>query len=137
MILGNFIGNLKTFVMKTKRIGMFMILLIFSVNVVMSQEQNLETNTEKAGEIYLLEREMNDTSEDNLHKIAESAQELVKEIGPQVEWVHSYVTDNKMICVFKYETREALAEHAQKAGLQISDLKKVERIIGPETAKKP
>lgn len=116
---------------------MFMVLVFFSVNVVMSQEQNLETYIEKAGETYLLEREMTDTSDDNLQKIATNAQNLAQEIGPQVEWVHSYVTDNKMICVFRYENKEALAEHAQKAGLQISDLKKVERIIGPETAKKP
>lgn len=113
---------------------MLLTALLFSVNLAMSQEKKIENYAETSGEIYILERQMTDTSNENLLKIATGARNLVDEIGPQVEWVHSYVTDDKMICVFKYDSREALAEHAQRAGLKISDLKKVETIIGPETA---
>lgn len=135
-MLSNFTGDKNPFEMKTfKKLLMLAVVVMFSVNHAVSQEKKIANHTETAGEIYLLEREMTDASEEKLHKIAKGAQELVEEIGSQVEWVHSYVTDDKMICVFKYQTREALAEHANRAGLKISDLKKVETMIGPDTAK--
>lgn len=64
---------------------------------VKAQERNSGSFSETTEEIYLLERELTGTSLENLQKIANSAQGLAEEIGPQVEWVHSYVTDNKMI----------------------------------------
>ncbi|MCM4158353.1 DUF4242 domain-containing protein [Antarcticibacterium flavum] len=118
-----------------KKILMLVAVILLSINQAVGQEKKTGSYSDTAGDLYLLEREMTDISEEKLHSIAKGAQELVEEIGPQVEWVHSYVTGNKMICVFKYETREAMAEHASRAGLKISDLQKVETMIGPETAK--
>lgn len=112
---------------------LFLLLFFFSINQVMSQAPTAG-NEESSGEIYILERKLTDTSDENLQKIATSAQGLVEKIGPQVEWVHSYVTDNKMICVFQYENQDAMAEHAEKAGLKPGELKKVKKTIGPHTA---
>lgn len=121
--------------MKTcKPLLMLLIFILFSMNQVKAQEANSGNFSETTEEVYLLERDLNDTSEENLQKIANSAQGLAEEIGPQVEWVHSYVTDKKMICVFKYENRNAMAEHAEKAGLKPGELKKVKSTIGPHTA---
>lgn len=117
-----------------KNIFMLVTAFLFSANLTFAQEKKLEKHSGTSGETYILERQMTDTSDEKLQKIATGARDLVDEIGPQVEWVHSYVTDDKMICVFKYESREALAEHAHRAGLKITDLKKVESMIGPETA---
>lgn len=119
----------------TKTALMLLTLVLLSFNSVMGQATTSGNLNDTSGEIYLLERELNDTSDENLQNIATSAQATIEKIGPQVEWVHSYVTDNRMICVFKYENRNAMREHAEKAGLKPGELKKVERKIGPEYAR--
>jgi hypothetical protein len=55
-------------------------------------------------------------------------------MGPGIQWLQSYVTDNKIFCVYKAENIEMLKEHAQKGGFPINAVYEVENIISPATA---
>lgn len=90
------------------------------------------TDTEK--KTYVFERDLSNKAsltEAELNEITVNAKALVQKVGPEVEWVHSYVTDDKMICIFKYANEEAVAEHAAKGGFSVNDLKEVTTILGP------
>lgn len=59
---------------------------------------------------------------------------VLRELGPDVQWVHSYVTDDKIYCVYRAPDEELIREHAQKTGLPADSIAQVRRIIDPTTA---
>jgi hypothetical protein len=59
----------------------------------------------------------------------------LKDLGPQIQWVESYVTDNKIFCIYRAENEEILREHAKKGNFPINAIHPLNTMIGPETAK--
>jgi hypothetical protein len=55
-------------------------------------------------------------------------------MGPGIQWVQSYVTDNKIFCIYKAENIELLKEHAKKGGFPINNVYEVSNVISPATA---
>lgn len=55
-------------------------------------------------------------------------------MGPQIQWFHSYVTDNKIFCVYKAGNQELLREHAEKGGFPITSITVISTTISPATA---
>jgi hypothetical protein len=58
----------------------------------------------------------------------------LKGMGPHIEWVHSYVTGNKMYCIYRAENVELIKEHAKKGGFPANSIVEVSDIISPATA---
>lgn len=116
-----------------RNILMLLIAILFSAFQVQGQELGKKmTDTEK--KTYVFERDLSNKAnltEAELIEITVNAKALVQKVGPEVEWVHSYVTDDKMICIFKYASEEAVAEHAAKGGFSVNDLKEVTTMLGP------
>ena len=66
--------------------------------------------------------------------IAQKSNSVIEEIGPQIQWVHSYVTDDKVYCVYIAPDKETVKEHAQRAGFPANQISSVAAIIDPGTA---
>ena len=86
---------------------------------------------------YVIEREIpgvgNWTAE-QLHAIAQTSCSVLNEMGPRIQWVHSYVTDNKIYCVYNAPNEEMIREHAKKGGFPANLVTRVHSIIDPTTA---
>ena len=68
---------------------------------------------------FLIEREIpgaGDLSGEELRAISQKSCGVLQEMGPQIQWVHSYVTDNKIYCVYVAPNEEMILEHARRGG---------------------
>ena len=59
---------------------------------------------------------------------------VLRDLGPQIQWVHSYVTDNKIYCVYRAPNEEMIREHAQRGGFPANKISQVRTTIDPTTA---
>jgi hypothetical protein len=59
---------------------------------------------------------------------------VLEKMGPQIQWVHSYVTDDKLYCVYVAPNEAAVREHAQQGGFPANRISTVRTMIEPVTA---
>jgi len=86
---------------------------------------------------YVIEREIPNAGKltaEQLKTIAQTSCAAIKELGSSIEWVHSYVTGNKIYCIYKAENEELIREHASKGGFPANTISEVASIISPATA---
>ncbi|GLZ86866.1 DUF4242 domain-containing protein [Pseudomonas sp. BN414] len=86
---------------------------------------------------FLIEREIPDAgklTERDLKAISQKSCRVLKEIGPEVQWVQSYVTDDKLYCVYIANDEELIREHAQRGGFPVSRISRISSTIDPTTA---
>jgi hypothetical protein len=86
---------------------------------------------------YLIEREIpgagNFTSE-HLKEISQVSCGVLSGMGPQIQWIHSYVAGDKIYCVYNAPNEDMVREHAVKGGFPANLITKVATIIEPTTA---
>jgi len=58
----------------------------------------------------------------------------LQKLGPQIQWVESYVTDNKIYCIYIAPDEKLVREHAKQGGFPANRVSEVRRIIDPTTA---
>ena len=86
---------------------------------------------------YVIEREIpgaGNLSPQQLQAISQKSCGVLKQLGPQVQWIESYVTDDKIYCVYIAPNEEMVFEHAQKGGFPANRISKVQQVIDPTTA---
>lgn len=86
---------------------------------------------------YIIEREIpgaGDLSPAELQAISQKSCSILSEMGPQIRWVESYLTQNKLYCVYIAPDEEAVQEHAEKGGFPVNYIAEVHGMISPETA---
>jgi hypothetical protein len=86
---------------------------------------------------FVIEREIpgaGKMSPEELRQAAMKSVEVLKELGPQIQWLHSYVTDDKIYCVYLAPDEETLLEHARRAGFPINRISAVRRLLDAEAA---
>jgi hypothetical protein len=84
---------------------------------------------------FVIERELpgaGKLSEAQIEGIAQKSCGVLREL-PQVQWVHSYVTDDKIYCVYIAPDAEAVREHARRGGFPANSVATVRRMIDPTT----
>ncbi len=69
-----------------------------------------------------------------LQAISEKSNGVLRDLGPQVQWIHSYVTQDKIYCVYQAESEELVREHARRGGFPADSVARVATVIDPETA---
>jgi hypothetical protein len=69
-----------------------------------------------------------------LQAISQKSRGVLHSMGPQIQWVHSYVTDDKIYCVYIAPDEEAVRTHAQKGGFPANAVARVRSVIDPTTA---
>ena len=97
------------------------------------------SKTKKTTEMktYVIEREIPDAGKltpEQLKGISQASCTVLKEMGPKIEWVHSYVTGNKIFCIYRAENEDLIREHAKKGGFPANSITQVASIISPATA---
>jgi Protein of unknown function (DUF4242) len=70
----------------------------------------------------------------DLKGISQKSCGVLRELGPDVQWVESYVTDDKVYCVYFAPNEEAIREHARRGGFPANRISAVRRMIDPTTA---
>jgi hypothetical protein len=86
---------------------------------------------------YVIEREITGAgklSAEEIQGISQKSYEVLQEMGPQIQWVQSFVTDDKIYCVYIAPNEEAIREHAQKGGFPADRISEVKVMIDPTTA---
>ena len=73
------------------------------------------------------------TSE-QLQGISQKSCSVLQQLGPQVQWVHSYVTDDKIYCVYIAPDKAAVRKHAEMGGFPANSIAEVHAVIDPTTA---
>ena len=71
---------------------------------------------------------------EQLKAVSQTSCGVLSEIGPSIQWVHSYVTDNKIYCVYIAPNEELVREHASKGGFPANSVQQVRTVIDPTTA---
>ena len=86
---------------------------------------------------YIIEREIpgaGNLSKEELQGISQKSCGVLHEMGPQIQWVESYVTNDKVYCVYIAPDEGAVKEHAEKGGFPADCVSEVKSIINPTTA---
>lgn len=99
---------------------------------------NTKTKTVNEMKTFLIEREIPDAGKltgDQLKSISQKSCSVLKEMGPRIQWINSYVTGNKIYCIYKAESKELIREHAKKGGFPANSIVEVSSVISPATAK--
>ncbi len=91
---------------------------------------------QKALKTYVIERPLpgaGQLSEAELRGIAGKSNGVLRELGPDVQWVHSYVTGDKIYCVYRATDAEIIREHARCGGFPCGAINLVGSVIDPTT----
>ena len=86
---------------------------------------------------FVIEREMPGVGKltpQDLKMASQTSCSVLNDLGPQIQWVHSYVTDDKIYCVYRAPNAEMIREHAQRGGLPANRISQVHTTIDPTTA---
>jgi len=86
---------------------------------------------------YVIEREIpgvGSWNKDQLKAASQTSCGVIKDLGPEIEWLHSYVTGDKIYCVYKAANEELVREHARQGGFPANQISEVQGMISPETA---
>jgi hypothetical protein len=86
---------------------------------------------------YVIEREMpgvGKLGKGDLKNASQTSCSVLRDLGPSIQWVHSYVTDNKIYCVYRAPNEELIRRHAELGGLPANKISQVRTIIDPTTA---
>lgn len=112
-------------------------ILAFSTQLSMGQQTQTKSlnNQTKIMKTYVIERELPGagalTSQD-LKGIAQKSNAVIRKIGPSIEWQHSYVTGNKLYCIYKAESEEVIRDHAKQGGFPCNSVHEVATVFGPK-----
>ena len=86
---------------------------------------------------YIIERELpgaGELGDDQIQGISQKSCQVLNELGPQIQWVESFVTDDKIYCVYNAPNKEMIEKHAEKGGFPANKISQVRRIIDPTSA---
>jgi hypothetical protein len=86
---------------------------------------------------YVIEREIpgaGKLSGPELQGISQKSCNVLSKLGPQIQWVHSYVTGDKIYCVYIAPNEEMVREHAKQGGFPANRISEVKALIAPTTA---
>ena len=86
---------------------------------------------------FLIEREIpgaGNLNSQELHSIAAKSCDVLRELGTDISWVHSYVTGDKVYCVYIASNEELIRKHAEKGGFPANSISEIHTIIDPTTS---
>jgi Protein of unknown function (DUF4242) len=98
-----------------------------------SSEKRKEINVPK----YVIERDIpgaGNLSTEQLQAISQKSCDVLRELGPQIQWLHSYVTGDKIYCIYIAQNEEMVRAHAQRGGFPANRISEIKQVIDPTTA---
>ncbi len=100
---------------------------------------NTNSNNSKQTEMktFVIEREipgLGNMTPGQLKEVSKKSCSVLAELGSDIQWIQSYVTGNKMYCIYKALNADLIREHAKKGGFPCNNVSEVETVISPATA---
>lgn len=89
---------------------------------------------------YVIERDVlgaGNLSEDEIREVSLRSLGVLKELGSSIQWLHSYVTNEKIYCVYFAQDEEKIHEHARRVGLPANRVSAVRRLLDPAKFRSP
>jgi len=86
---------------------------------------------------FVIEREIPGAGKlttEQLKAISQTSCGVLRDMGPQIQWVHSYVTDDKIYCVYIAPDEATVRQHAQTGGFPANKVSQVRAVIDPSTS---
>jgi len=86
---------------------------------------------------YVIEREIpgaGSMSPQELQSVSQTSCGVLRKLGPQIQWLHSYVTGDKIYCVYIAPNEELIREHASQGGFPANRISEIKSVIDPTTA---
>jgi hypothetical protein len=86
---------------------------------------------------YVIERDIpkvGGTSAKDLMAISQKSCGVIEQLGPKIQWIHSYVTGDKIYCVYHADSPEIIREHAKRGGFPANRIEEVKAIIDPASS---
>ena len=86
---------------------------------------------------YVIERDIpnvGSTKPEDLQAISQKSCNVLDDLGPKIQWVHSYVTGDKIYCIYNAANEELVREHAKRGGFPANKISEVKAIIDPITS---
>jgi hypothetical protein len=87
---------------------------------------------------FVIEREIpggaGNLTDAQLQEIAKKSVAVLHDMGPRIKWLHSYVTSDKIYCVYQAEDEEAIREHGRRGGFPVNRVSAVRRMVDPSMA---
>jgi hypothetical protein len=83
---------------------------------------------------YVIEREIPNAgqlTDEELRAVSLKSLEALSSLGPQIQWLHSYVTENKVYCVYLAPDEATVQEHARRTGIPANRVSAVRRLLDP------
>jgi len=86
---------------------------------------------------YIIEREIPDAGSltaNDLQGISQKSCSILKNMGPQIQWVESFVTQDKIYCTYIAPNEEEIRKHANEGGFPANSIAEIKRVIDPTTS---
>ena len=86
---------------------------------------------------FVIEREMpgvGSLGPAELKGASQTSCSVLRDLGPEIQWVHSYVTDDKIYCIYRAPNADMIREHAERGGFPANNVSQVRTVIDPTTA---
>jgi hypothetical protein len=86
---------------------------------------------------FVIEREipgLGNLSDSEIREVSQKSRRVLQEMGPEIQWLHSYVTGDKLYCVYIAPDEATIREHAKRGGFPANRVSAVRRLIDPTTA---
>jgi hypothetical protein len=87
---------------------------------------------------FVIEREIpgaGSLTEDQIREVSLQSLATLRQMGPHIQWLHSYVTEDKVYCLYLAPDEETIREHARKSGIRADRVSMVRRLIDPTALK--
>lgn len=114
-----------------------MAFFLFAGFSAMAQTTTSTKQTNPAMKTYLIEREIPNAgklSAPELKGISQTSCGVLKDMGPQIKWIHSYVVKDKIYCVYQAENEQLIRDHGAKGGFPVTNIMEIANMISPATA---
>lgn len=88
---------------------------------------------------YVIERDLpgaGKLSQEQLQSVSQKSCSVINELGPQIKWEESYVTDDKIYCVYQAPNKEMVIRHAEMGGFPANRIEEIRSVISPVTAER-
>jgi hypothetical protein len=122
----------------TKHLNLLIVLVVFTGFSCLAQTPVITNNSNQEMKTYVIERNIpgaGQFSPEKLKSISQTSCTVLTAMGPDIQWDHSYVTEDKIFCVYKAKNIELVKEHAKRGGFPANAIYEVTTVISPATAK--
>ena len=128
--------------MKVLNIRSNLIIVVLLLTAYAAEAQTTATDNSKTKKVnemktYVIERDLPGAGKltaVELKAVSQTSCGVLKEMGPKIEWLHSYVTGNKIYCIYRAQSEELIREHGKKGGFPVTAISEISSTISPATA---